>query len=231
MNSPLPPQEDAVADFLNHIKNSAPKKKFPNLEPSDATAAAARQKVYELYKRKVPNFDAASGDLAPVFGLGDSSDDLLARQRAQGLFTHPAFVDAYVEFAEAYLAGRWDLPAGEWAAVHKLFHVHRRNPEWSRPDACPSREGWDVNHFYARFVIRAQHGITQKPSEVGGGAKHMAWWLQGATACDACFVLLHALLYLQLETMRDYRKHAPAKDRISHIVGAWKAKMAAGPKE
>ncbi|KAI1772645.1 hypothetical protein F4818DRAFT_425030 [Hypoxylon cercidicola] len=216
MNAPAP-HEESLVDFLRAIDNGAPKKLL-KLEPSDGTAEEAKRQVYEVYKKKLPHFDAASGELAPIFGLGD---DLLAKQRAQGLFKHPAFLDAYVEFAESYLEGRWDLPVGGWSAVHKLFHIHKRDPDWSGPGGCPDRAGWDVNHFYARFVIRSLHGIKQ-PSESAG---HLAWWLQDASSCDACFVLLHALMYLQLETMRDYKKHAPAKDRISHLVGEWKAKV------
>ncbi|XXH03064.1 hypothetical protein Hte_009454 [Hypoxylon texense] len=231
-SSPL----DGVQVYLNHIKNSH-KKKFPNVEPSDETAAEAKQNVHELYKKKLPNFDTAVGELAPVFGLGE---DLLAKQRAQGLFKHPAFVDAWVEFADRCLRGRWDLPVGDWAEVHKLFHRHRKDANWARPDWRPyddddkavgddDKAAWGVDHHYARFVIRTAEGIL-KSAESGGSAGHMAWWLKGATVCDACFILLFALTYLQLETMRDYRRHAPAKDRISHAVDTWKAKVTGSPK-
>ncbi|KAI6086664.1 hypothetical protein F4821DRAFT_237715 [Hypoxylon rubiginosum] len=214
------PEDKSLADYLNHLQmNTA--KKYLKIQCSPQSAETAKGQVYEIYEKELPHLDAAAGELAPVFGLGD---DLLAKQRAQGLFKHPAFTDAYVEFAEAYLEGRWDLPVGDWLALHKLVWKYKKNPDWSRPDICPDRSGWDVNHFYARFVLRVLDAIKKDD------ALKMAFWLKDASVCDAIFVLLFALMYMQLETMRDYKKQAPAKDRISHVVGTWKAKMSSGSK-
>ncbi|KAI1761759.1 hypothetical protein GGR53DRAFT_533220 [Hypoxylon sp. FL1150] len=216
--STIKPEDESLVEFLEHIKKSSAKK-YLKVEPSDESAEKAKRQVYEIYKKKHPHFDAAAGELAPIFGLGD---DLLAVQRAQGLFKHPAFADAYVEFAEAYLEGRWDRPVGEWSAVHKLVHDHKKDPDWRRSDDL-ARAGWNVNHFYARFVLRLLDGIREN-------TVHMTWWLEDASVCDAAFVVSFALMYVQLETMRDNRKHAPAKDRINHVVGTWKAKMSSGSK-
>ncbi|KAI0178576.1 hypothetical protein GGR52DRAFT_532664 [Hypoxylon sp. FL1284] len=211
------PENESLVIYLNHLLTNELPAKFLQIEPSDRAAAEAKDRVYEIYKQKQPSFAAASGELAPVFGLGDDS---VAKQRAQGLFKHAAFLDAYAEFTEGYLRGRWDLPVGGWREVHRLFHRHRKGPSWSDADAVLDRAAWNVDHYYARFVIRCLDAILQEQEQ------NSASWLQEATVCDGCFVLLHALMYLQLETMRDYKKHAPAKDRIGHVAGAWKAKMA-----
>ncbi|KAI1401457.1 hypothetical protein F4819DRAFT_508483 [Hypoxylon fuscum] len=207
---------DSVADFLNHIKNSTPKN-TQRVNPSKDKPEEAKNQVYQIYKKKLPNFEHASGELAPIFGLGN---DLIAKQRAQSLFKHPSVLDAYAEFTESYLEGRWDLAVGDWEPVHSLFHDGNRNADWGK-DVCPDRAGWSVNHYYARFIIRSLYGIRQPRKHI----THMVFWLKEANLCNACWVLMHALMYLQLETMRDYKKHAPAKDRISHTIGTWKANI------
>ncbi|KAI2604248.1 uncharacterized protein GGS25DRAFT_507496 [Hypoxylon fragiforme] len=175
-----------------------------------------KNEIRGIYKQKLPHLEAASGELAPIFGLGDGQ---LATQRAQGLFKHPAFLGAFVEFADNYLDTSWDLPVGEWAAVRGLVGAKSSDSiaSWAE-DAGPDRKEWEVNHFYARFIVRTLHGIRE-PAQ---GKTHLVYWLEDAEEDQAYWVLFHALMYLQLETMRDYKKKAPVKDRFSHFIDMWK---------
>ncbi|KAL7620669.1 hypothetical protein AAE478_009664 [Parahypoxylon ruwenzoriense] len=193
---------------MNNTRVLMPPKDFPD---------EAKDQVLAIYKKKLPHLDVASGSLAPILGLGS---EFIGSLRAQNLFKHAAIADAFVEFADNYLEGRWDQPVGEWQAAHDLAHGRSRDASWVEK-ACPDRKGWDVNHHYARFILRCFHEIKQ-PSQ---GRKHLVYWLKEATLCDASWVLFHALLFLQLEAMRDYRKHAPARDRINHFIATWRARM------
>ncbi|KAF3057139.1 hypothetical protein GL218_06054 [Daldinia childiae] len=177
-----------------------------------------KNEVRLVYKQKQPHLDAVAGELASLLGLGDG---LIAKQRMQNLFTHPALLDAFVEFAETYLEGKWDLPVGEWEAVHKLAHAHADDANWGS-DAPPSREDWNVNHFYARFILRTLARL-RNPDDA---PRNLAYWLGEANPCDATWLLMHVLMYMQWDAMRDYKKHAPMKDRINHFVNVWKADMA-----
>ncbi|KAI0106753.1 hypothetical protein F4814DRAFT_69331 [Daldinia grandis] len=177
-----------------------------------------KNEVRLVYKQKLPHLDVVAGELAPLLGLGDG---LIAKQRMQNLFTHPVLLDAFVEFAETYLEGDWDLPVGEWVAVHKIAHAHANDASWGL-DTPPSREDWDVNHFYARFILRTLAKL-RNPDDA---PRNLAYWLGEANPCDATWLLMHVLMYMQWDAMRDYRKHAPVKDRINHFVNGWKADMA-----
>ncbi|KAI0383495.1 hypothetical protein F5Y04DRAFT_278672 [Hypomontagnella monticulosa] len=164
----------------------------------------------KLIYRKHSNLDVAAGDLAPIFGLGEG---LLAKQRAQALFSHPEFLAASREFEEDYIRRRWDLPLGEWAKVYKLVHGCSKNGGGIR-DLGPETQVWDVNHFYARFVMRAIHGINS----LNKSATQLGYWLREAELSDQIWVLTHALMYLQLQIMREFKSMAPFKDRVAHII-------------
>ncbi|KAK6949594.1 hypothetical protein Daesc_009677 [Daldinia eschscholtzii] len=173
-----------------------------------------KNEVRLVYKQKLPHLDAVAAELAPLLGLGDT---LLGRQRMQNLFTHPALLDSFVEFSETYLDGRWGLPVGEWATVHKLSHTHAKDGEWGLK-APPAREDWNVNHFYTRFILRTLARLRD-PAEA---PRNLAYWLAEASPCDAAWLLMHVLMYMQWDAMRDYKKHAGVKDRVSHFIDIWK---------
>ncbi|KAI1806538.1 hypothetical protein F4811DRAFT_134059 [Daldinia bambusicola] len=173
-----------------------------------------KNEVRLLYKKKLPHLDAVAAELAPLLGLGDT---LLGRQRMQNLFTHPALLDSFAEFAETYMEGRWDLPVGEWEAVHKLAHTHAKGGEWEL-DEPPARKDWNVNHFYTRFVLRTLARLRD-PAEA---PRNLAYWLGEASPCDAAWLLMHVLMYMQWDAMRDYKKHAPVMDRVGHFIDMWK---------
>ncbi|KAI1104587.1 hypothetical protein F4804DRAFT_351855 [Jackrogersella minutella] len=180
-------------------------------KPSMENPEETKNKVRQIYKKPQPHLDAAAGELAPIFGLGD---DLLARTRAQCLFVHRGFKDTFAEFCHNYVQGRWDLPIGEWGAVHKLVHRRNKNAEWAE-EVGPDHKDWDVNDFYSRFVIRAFHRIKEDKTA-------LVFWLKEAQLCDAAWVLMHALMYLQLVMMRDCKEDAPMKARITHFIDTWR---------
>ncbi|KAI1209715.1 uncharacterized protein F4807DRAFT_426003 [Annulohypoxylon truncatum] len=189
---------------------TSPKMCNPNLDEP----AKTKYEVRQIYKRKPANIEMASRELAPIFGLGSG---FLAQQRAQTLFTHPAFRESFAEFKYNYLRGRWDLPIGDFEEVHKLLHnlKVRRDPMWIE-EKFPDCTEWDVTHFYARFALRTWHEIKESKLALAG-------WLKDVEICPAIHVLVFALMYLQLETMRDYKKDAPMKDRINHFLDSRKA--------
>ncbi|KAI0881474.1 uncharacterized protein GGS22DRAFT_196422 [Annulohypoxylon maeteangense] len=187
---------------------ASPKMCNPDLD----NPAETKYQVRQIYKRKPANIEMASRELAPIFGLGSG---FLAQQRAQTLFTHPAFRESFAEFQCNYLKGQWDLPVGSFVRVHELAHKVRRNPIWV-DEQLPDCTEWDVTHFYTRFALRTWHGIKESKLALAG-------WLKDVEICPAIHVLVFALVYLQLETMRDCKKEAPIRDRIHHFVESWKA--------
>ncbi|KAI1375410.1 hypothetical protein F4677DRAFT_446492 [Hypoxylon crocopeplum] len=184
---------------------------FNKIYPSMDNPEETKKEVRRIYKKKLPHLDAASGELAPIFGLGD---DLVAKQRAQGLFKHPVLAIAFLEFADKFLRGRWNLPVGDWDVVYELVKVRKDDAAMAQ-DVCPNQYAWDVNCFYVRFIVRALHGIREPTKNT----TQLVYWLRDAELYKASWVLFHALIYLQLEMMRDHKKHAPMKDRISHFLG------------
>ncbi|KAI0096321.1 hypothetical protein F4776DRAFT_560334 [Hypoxylon sp. NC0597] len=164
--------------------------------------------VRYVYKKKV-TLAVAAAKLGRIFGL--SEDPMIAQHRVQSLWTHPVFVDAVEEFSETYLRGRWDLPIGEWEEIHQLVQIHSNGVDWIRD----SKE-WNVNHFYACFVIQTLEGIKR-------GGSRLAYWLQDAELDEATWILAHTLMYLQLNCMRAYKKRAPIKARIRYLMNRWRA--------
>ncbi|KAI2468704.1 hypothetical protein F4781DRAFT_397103 [Annulohypoxylon bovei var. microspora] len=175
--------------------------------PSMDDPEKAKNEVRQIYKKKLPNREMVAGALAPIFGLGSG---MMPQQRASGLFIHPAFCDSFSEFKHSYIQGQWDLPIGDFGEVHKLVHRLAKDESWIEEKA-PDSTGWTVNHFYARFILRTFHEIKENKLS-------LAYWLKETSVCEAIWVLTHALMYIQLETMRDYKKYAPIKDRINHFI-------------
>ncbi|OTA68578.1 hypothetical protein K449DRAFT_429446 [Hypoxylon sp. EC38] len=171
-----------------------------------------KKEVRYVHKKKV-TLAAAAGELGRILGL--SKEPLIAQHRVQSLWTHPEYIDAVEEFSLAYLRGRWGLPIGEWEETYKLVQIHSNDVEWMRVIGLDSKE-WNVNHFYARFVIRTLDGIRSNGSA-------LAYWLRYAELHEATWILAHTLMYLQLNCMRTYKKRAPIKVRIGYLINKWKA--------
>ncbi|XDG08706.1 hypothetical protein ABKA04_008321 [Annulohypoxylon sp. FPYF3050] len=174
--------------------------------------AQTRYDVKQIFRKRPANIEVASRELAPIFGLGHG---FLAQQRAQTLFTHPAFRESFSEFKRNYLRGQWDAPVADYMDVHELAHKFLRNPALYEGE-LPDCTDWTEVHYSTRFALRTWHGIKESKLALAG-------WLKDVELCTAMFVLFHALMYLQLETMRDYKKEAPMKHRIKGFFDSRKA--------
>lgn len=181
------------------------KKRDSPLRPNKDAPKEAEQIVRTIVKLKFPDYGKAAVALAPVFGLGS---DLLAGQRAQGLFTYRPFLEAFGDWAESCLEGRWDVPVAGWFAV--LGILRSRNEE---PGPPPDKQQWDMNDHYAHFIRNAMHDIRHPDMK-----SYIVYWIQICDIEDGWWVLFHALMYLQLDTMRFYKHRAPIKDRINSML-------------
>ncbi|KAI0895603.1 hypothetical protein F4806DRAFT_497171 [Annulohypoxylon nitens] len=132
------------------------------------------------------------------------------------LFTHPAFRESFSEFKRNYLRGQWDVPVADYMDVHELAHKFLRNPALYEGELPDCTENWTEVHYSTRFALRTWHGIKQSKLALAG-------WLKDVELCTAMFVLFHALMYLQLETMRDYKKGAPMTHRIKGLFESRRA--------
>ncbi|RYP56265.1 hypothetical protein DL771_012052 [Monosporascus sp. 5C6A] len=186
------------------------KKRHRVLRPKKESPAEAETQIRYIVKMQYTDQDKAATALAPVFGLGA---DLIAGQRAQGLFKHRAFLEAFSEFADSCLEGRWDVPVADWFEVMKILGAQDKD---SGPTESGASKGQsrNVNDYYARFLSSVMHDIRHPAKST-----HLVYWVKEAGMEDGYWVLFHALMYLQLETMWDYRRHAPLKQRISHMLG------------
>ncbi|KAK8057983.1 hypothetical protein PG994_008431 [Apiospora phragmitis] len=124
-----------------------------------------------------------------------------------------------------------NAPLPEWRLVHKMvlptalssasFSSSSSGVDaavWTRPEYpdFKTQGGWDVNFHYARFVARVR-AVVRDP-EAGAGSQSLVHWVRDAAAEDAWWVLFHALLYLQLETMRERARNAPLGRRLLAMV-------------
>ncbi|KAK7740625.1 hypothetical protein SLS62_011066 [Diatrype stigma] len=183
------------------------------LKPNKQSPAKTENQVRDIVKSKYPDYDKVAVALAPIFGLGS---DLIAGQRAQGLFKHRPFLEAFAEFADVLLEGRWDVPVASWVEVIKAVPsregTSKESTDWSSLKLKGQHR--DVNDHYACFLARAMHDIRHPTKST-----QLVYWIKEADVEDGYWVLFHALMYLQLEAMREYRRRAPIKDRINHMLG------------
>ncbi|KAK6840772.1 hypothetical protein PG995_015982 [Apiospora arundinis] len=226
----LNPKTDGGAD-----KHRSPHGR--NLHPDKELPAHTVEKIRKIAKKRLADHDKAAAELAPLLGLGD---DLLASQRAACLFQHRGFRQGVEAFERKFLDFEGLTAAlPEWRIVHRMVlptsdsddngsssrgarggghrHVLTR-PEY--PD-IHTLGGWDVNFHYARFVARtlAVIGGPQPPAGAAPApASQLVHWVRDAEPEDAWWVLFHALLYLQLETMRDQARSAPLRHRILAMI-------------
>ena len=177
-----------------------------------------------VIKQKYPDYGKAAVALAPVFGLGY---DPLAGQRAQGLFRWKPFLEPFAEFADSCLEGRWDVPVGNWAAVLQnvrafagtgpaivlSFGSGELKIQPLNPGSEPDKTLWDVNEHYAYFIHQVIQSVR---SPVVSTA--LVHWITNASHDDGYWVLFHGQMYLHLDAMNNYKRHAPVKDRINHML-------------
>ncbi|KAK7968019.1 uncharacterized protein PG986_002296 [Apiospora aurea] len=211
------------------------------LQPDKSLPDHAADRVRRIAKKRLPDHDKAAAELAPLFGLGD---DLLADQRAACLFKHPGLLQAVEAFERKFLdAEGWDAALPQWRLVYKMllptapptsdsedseYDDDAGDDVWTRPEYpdFKSLGGWDVNYHYARFVARVLAVVRERdPAGAGvGGSQSQSqsqlvhWVRDAAAAEDAWWALFHALLYLQLETMRDRAKSASLWDKVRAFV-------------
>ncbi|KAI5861485.1 hypothetical protein GGS23DRAFT_612050 [Durotheca rogersii] len=238
MTSQTEPETQRLIGSATPMSTAGSKRSLRVFVPPKDFPDAARDRVWAVYKKKPPHLDAAAGELAAVFGLCEEAGaDLLSRQRACNLLAHPAVERAFIEFGERHLVGRrwgWEAPTGQWQAAHDAVHARSRDAGFAAT-VLPARlaaeaAAWDVDTQYARFVLRCYAELGGSgAAEVGAGEKRrggeLAYWVRDATLCDAAWVLFHTLLYLQLEAMRDSRRHAPTRDRVGRVVAKWWARV------
>ncbi|KAK8034000.1 hypothetical protein PG993_008995 [Apiospora rasikravindrae] len=199
------------------------------LNPDKDLPDHAAEKVRKIAKKRLPDHDKVAAELAPLLGLGN---DLLASQRAACLFKHPGFLQGVEAFERKYLDSEGlNAPLPQWRLVYKMLlptappsdsedsEGDDDNAEnvWTRPEypEFQTLGGWDVNYHYARFVARVL-AVVRDPAASGSQLVH--WVRDAAVAEDAWWVLFHALLYLQLEKMRDRAKNASLRERILAFV-------------
>ncbi|KAK7963361.1 hypothetical protein PG988_010335 [Apiospora saccharicola] len=231
------PKPDEVSDRRRPpaLKNSSMLRPDKNLPEHTA------DKVRKIAKKRLPDHDKVAAELAPLLGLGN---DLLASQRAACLFKHRGVLEGVAAFESKYLdAEGLNAPLPEWRLVCQMLLPTRTwsssssSSSSSPPTPTPTREplekkgvvevwtrpeypdlhtlgGWDVNYHYARFVARTL-AVVRDPLEGGSQLVH---WVRDAKAEDAWWVLFHALLYLQFETMRERIRNAPLRQRIMAMM-------------
>ena len=212
------PNTDSSITRESEPRTRSRKKTSSPLKPDKDAPEEAEKKVRSIIKLKYPDYDKAAAALAPVFGLGS---DLLAGQRAQGLFRYKPFFQPFAEFADSCLEGRWDVPVASWDIVLQILRARENEDGAGKarvvsspdPDPVPDKSQWTVNEHYAHFIRQVMQAIRSPIV-----SKSMVYWIAAASTEDAYWVLFHGLMYLHLDAMRENRRHAPIKDRINYML-------------
>ncbi|KAI1484648.1 hypothetical protein F5X96DRAFT_425603 [Biscogniauxia mediterranea] len=200
-----------MSALTTSARPTAKKANGSRLNPCKDNPAEAERHVRRVFKMKPNNLDLAATELAPLYGLGAGSTfDVVARGKAQAVFVCPELHDYFGEFAMLYLGGEWSVPLAEWQGTMELVRKHQDDPVWNQ-ERCPCKPDWGAGHYYARFLILTMHAI-RNPSK----STQLLHWMRDADLEDAYWVLFHALMYLQLETMQLNRECAPFSDRVNH---------------
>ncbi|KAH9903817.1 hypothetical protein F4778DRAFT_781196 [Xylariomycetidae sp. FL2044] len=193
------------------VKNAGCTKGKGYLAPDMDHAAEAAESVRRIFKMRCPHLDNASSHLLHVYGL---EPGLLSEMRAQSVFKHPAMIDLFAEFKMYFLQGRWDVPVAEWESAIEVVRLHEADTLWKQSLRTLDTSRWEERHFYAHFMIRAMEAIQNPKSHT-----RLLHWIRETELVRGYWVLFHAVMFLQLEAMRDHRRHAPIKDRIQHVLG------------
>ncbi|KAK8013098.1 hypothetical protein PG991_010473 [Apiospora marii] len=222
-------------EVSNRRRPSGPPRSRSNriLRPYKDLPDHTAEKVRRIAKKRLPDHDKVAAELAPLLGLGKGP---LATQRAASLFQHRGFRAGVAAFEAKYLdAEGLKAPLPEWRLVWHLLRptTSTASPPplekgvvevWTRPEYpdLHTLGGWDVNYHYARFVARVLATTTTRerdPAGAGAGSRsQLVHWVRDAKPEDAWWALFHALLYLQLETMRDRLRQAPLRHRIMAVM-------------
>ncbi|KAI0533820.1 hypothetical protein GGR58DRAFT_516620 [Xylaria digitata] len=178
----------------------------------------AEKFVRAIFKHKPHNVDLVAAELAPLYGFGPNSNhDVVARSRAQSLFVSPEITEPLRQFRVFFIRNQWGLPLPKFTPTLDLVHEYRHASSWAGFGYPVPEEGSPEQH-YARFIIRMLHNL-ELPID---GNPRMLQWLRDALVADeednVCWVLFHALFYLQLKAMDLNKSHAPFKDRMQHYV-------------
>ncbi|KAI8628973.1 hypothetical protein F5Y19DRAFT_485329 [Xylariaceae sp. FL1651] len=185
-----------------------------SFKPVKYNPAEAERFVRSIFKQKPNNLDLVATEFTPLFGFGPGSNyDVLARLKAQAVFSCQELSDPLCEFAVVYLHGEWSLPVAKWPSTIALVKKHRNDAAWTSTQ-CPVPEDGSADQFYARFLIRMLQRL-QHPAKT----THLLHWLRCAEdEEDTCWVFFHALMYLQLESMHFNKANAPFRDFANHYV-------------
>ncbi|KAI1128707.1 hypothetical protein F5Y10DRAFT_291742 [Nemania abortiva] len=185
--------------------------------PITDNPAEAEKFVRTIFKHKPDNVDLVAAELAPLYGFGpNSNQDPLARMRAQCVFTTPEITFALNEFTCNFIGDRWALPVAKFNPTLEILHKHRH--EWGAVVIAPfNGEGIPEQH-YARFLSLMLNQL-ERPTRK---KTMMLQWLRDALdegrEEDVCWVLFHALMYLQLRVMGYNKARASLKSLTLHYV-------------
>ncbi|GAW11669.1 hypothetical protein ANO14919_010170 [Xylariales sp. No.14919] len=180
----------------------------------------AEKFVRAILEHEPNNVDLVAAELAPLYGFGpNSNQDVLARSRAQSIFVSPEIQEPLKEFLALFVRNRWGLPLPKWDPTLALVREHRHSSEWNGPKP-PINEGGRPEEYYARFLIRVLHELEHPVAT----SPLLLKWLRDAVQAggtkeeNACWVLFHGLMYLQLKAMDLRESQAPLKARVQNCV-------------
>ncbi|KAI0409873.1 hypothetical protein F4802DRAFT_611585 [Xylaria palmicola] len=186
--------------------------------PVKYAPAEAEKWVRSIAKEKPINNDLVGAELAPLFGFGpDSNRDPLVRLRTQAVFQSPEIFAPLHDFMMNYTQSKYDLPVGDWVGTLALVYAHRHDQRWTSP-ICPFAKGSCPDKHYARFLILMLKTLNL-PAQRGN---RMLNWLRDALRegrdDDVCWVLFHALMFLQLKAMAINKENTSFKDRVQLYI-------------
>ncbi|KAI2640928.1 hypothetical protein GGS21DRAFT_349394 [Xylaria nigripes] len=189
-----------------------------SFNPATDNPAAAERFVRNLVKKKPHNRSLAATELTPLFGFGrDARRDVLARMRTQAVFASREIVCPYAEFDARYTRGRWGLRVAKWEATMRLVGKSADHEDGDWPGTTSEANDEPAETHYARFLV-----LVLGRLRTGAGVSSMMSWLRDALADgrdeDVCWVLFHTLMYLQLESMRFNKTHAPLRDLADYYA-------------
>ncbi|KAI1740436.1 hypothetical protein F4680DRAFT_448192 [Xylaria scruposa] len=223
----MPQQKDAATQTPNINCVFSPDKSDP---------AAAEKFVRSIFKLEPHDIELVATELTPLYGLG-SSQDIVARSRAQTVFTSPQIAEPLAEFIQYFVRDQWRLPLANWADTLNLVHRHKNDERWTHP---LSPIVGTPEQYYARFIIRMLHSLA---FPTGRGTNLLIWLGDGIRANqedDVCWILFHALMCFQLKRMELNKYHAPKRlivayyfdkffDQVSRLVSARKGAVGLNP--
>ncbi|KAI0864969.1 hypothetical protein F4860DRAFT_510125 [Xylaria cubensis] len=202
--------------------------------PDKSDPAAAEKFVRSIFKHEPNNADLVAAELAPLFGLGpNSSQDPVARWRAQTVFNSPQILVPLKEFIKYFVRDQFGLPLAKWAGTLNLVHELRNDKHWTHY-LCPLPDGGTPEQYYARFIILMLESLATPTGRKG--ANLLLWLGDGIRAGqedDVSWILFHAIMCFQIKRMNLNKYHASKEtiatyyfhkffDQVSKFVSAHK---------